>query len=91
VLDSQYANAKYFLGLSYERLGRREDAIKQFEGIKVTNPDNQEIELILSNLKAGKSPFTDARPPIDDQPERRSELPVRDAGGVTSGDTGVTN
>jgi len=54
-LTSDYANAKYFLGLSYYQLGRKPEAIKQFEDIKAANPDNQDIALILSNMKAGKS------------------------------------
>lgn len=76
-LDNQYANAKYFLGLSYARLGEDNDAIIQFENLKETNPDNNEISLILSNLKSGKSPFADAKPPIDNKPEQRKSLPVR--------------
>ncbi len=71
-----YANAKYFLGLSYQRLGRVEEAIGQFKDLKVTNPDNAEIDLILKNLSAGKNPFTNAAPPIDSQPEKRPSPPV---------------
>ena len=72
----EYANAKYFLGLSLDRLGRRQEAVAQFDGLSKSNPDNAEIALILSNLKANKSPFTGATPPIDSKPEKRSELPV---------------
>lgn len=72
-----YANARYFLGLSYERLGRRADAIAQFEEISKTNPDNQEISFILGNLKSGKSPFKDAKPPITNTPEKRTEPPIQ--------------
>ncbi len=75
-LNAQYANAKYFLGLSYARLGRNEDAILQFEDLAKTNADNKEVVFILSNLKAGKSPFTDVKPPIDNKPEKRKTLPV---------------
>jgi len=71
-----YANAHYFLGLSYYRLGRKTEAVAQFEGLKVTNPDNAEIDLILSNLKANKDPFTGAEPPIDNKPEDRNEPPL---------------
>ncbi len=75
-LNSQYANARYFLGLSLARLGKNADAIAQFKELVKTNPDNKEIAFILSNLEAGKSPFTDAQPPIDNKPEKRSTLPV---------------
>lgn len=77
-LNEQYANAQYFLGLSYARLGRSADAIKQFEALALTNPDSEEVALILSNLKFGKSPFADAQPPIDSTPEKRSTLPVKE-------------
>ena len=73
-----YANAKYFLGLSYYQLDREEDAAKQFEEIAVTNPDNQEVRLILTNLRAGKSIFADVKPPVDNTPEKRTEPPVKE-------------
>ena len=75
-LNSAYANAKYFLGLSYHRIGRVKDAINQFKDLKITNPDNKEVELILKNLNAGLAPFSNATPPIDSQPEKRSKPPV---------------
>lgn len=72
----QYSNAKYFLGLSYEKLGKRTDALLQFEDIAKLNPDNAEISLIVKNLHEGRSSFTNAEPPVDDKPEKRSKLPV---------------
>jgi tetratricopeptide (TPR) repeat protein/O-antigen ligase len=75
-LNGQYANARYFLGLSYARLGKNAEAIAQFEELAKTNPDNQEVMFILGNLKEGKSPFADAQPPIDSKPEKRKTLPV---------------
>lgn len=77
-LNDQYANARYFLGLSYARLNMNNEAITQFEEIAKTNSDNEEVLFILSNLKAGKSPFTDATPPVDSKPEKRSTLPVKE-------------
>ena len=73
-----YANAKYFLGLSHQRLGNLPEAVQQFKDLKVTNPDNKEVDLILKNLSAGKNPFTDAAPPIDSQPEKRPAPPVKE-------------
>ncbi len=75
-LNGQYANARYFLGLSYARLGKNEDAIKQFVELTKTNPDNEEVKFILSNLQTGKSPFQDVQPPIDSKPEKRKTLPI---------------
>ena len=77
-LNSSYSNARYFLGLSYYNLGKSGDAIKQFEMVQTLNPDNKEVELILRNLKEGRAPFVNAEPPIDDKPEKRKTLPVKD-------------
>ena len=77
-LSPTYANAKYFLGLSYEKLNRATDAITQFSDLQKTNPDNAEIKLILSNLKAGRPPFSNVTPPLDDKPEKRAKLPVEE-------------
>ncbi|KKW21540.1 MAG: hypothetical protein A2W52_03250 [Candidatus Taylorbacteria bacterium RIFCSPHIGHO2_02_49_25] len=77
-LNPLYANAKYFLGLSYEKLGRDAEAITQFTELKATNPDSKEVDLILRNLKADRDPFSDAAPPVDAAPERRSKLPLEE-------------
>ena len=74
--NPQYANARYFLGLSLARLNKNIDAIEQFEEITKTNPDNEEVSVILSNLKAGKSAFANVKSPIDNKPENRKTLPV---------------
>lgn len=57
-LAPNYANAKYFLGLSYAELDRSDEAIKVFEDLKATNPDSAELDLILDNLRAGKDPLS---------------------------------
>ncbi|MEK7641784.1 MAG: tetratricopeptide repeat protein [Patescibacteria group bacterium] len=77
-LQPDYANAQYFLGLSYTRTGDITNAIAQFERLAATNPENEEVVLILANLKAGKSPFADARPPVTPTPEKRSSLPLNE-------------
>lgn len=77
-LNPLFQNAKYFLGLSYDKEGRTPDAISQFEDLAGLNPGNQEIDLILKNLKDNSAPFTGARPPIDDAPEDRDNPPLED-------------
>jgi Tfp pilus assembly protein PilF len=76
LLSPQYANAKYFLGLSYYQTGDTEKALSEFRDLVKTNPDNAEIQAILENIEAGKSPFADQP---DSKPERRSTLPVKDS------------
>lgn len=76
-IQADYANVQYFLGLSYVRLNRMGDAVAQFERLAATNPDNQEVAFILTNLRAGKSPFADAQPPVTPNPEKRPSLPIK--------------
>ncbi len=76
-LASEYANAKYFLGLAYVDLGRTPDAIIQFIDLANSNPESAEVLLILENLKAGRGAFANAKAPIDSNPEKRKELPLK--------------
>ncbi len=64
-LTPDYANAKYFLGLAYFELKRVPDAIAQFEAIKSANPENAEIDTIITNLKAGRAPVANTTGPLD--------------------------
>ena len=54
-LNSEYANARYYLGLSYDGLGRKSDALAQFETIQKTNQDNELVKAVIANLKDGRS------------------------------------
>ena len=79
-IQSNYSNAKYFLGLSYSKLGQVSNAIKEFEGIKVLNPDSTEIRSILKNLRGGRGALENIVPPRNEpnEPEKRSKLPVNE-------------
>ncbi len=75
-IQSDYANAKYFLGLSEYAQGQVQAAMALFTDLKSSNPDNTEVALILSNMQAGKPPFTSAQPPVTAHPETRATAPV---------------
>ena len=77
-LQSNYANAQYFLGLSYARLGQNEKAIDQFDKLLTSNPGNTDIQTILSILRAGKSPFVAPTPAASAaaRPEKRGTPPI---------------
>lgn len=74
-ITPDYANAKYFLGISYEATKQREKAIQQFEELRVTNPENQDLITILENLKSGKSILADTE---ENKPESADKLPVKE-------------
>ena len=76
-LNQNYSNARYFLGLIYDRRGDKQRAIKEFEQIEVFNPDNQEVKRVLANLRAGKSALESIVPPAE-PPEKRKETPVKE-------------
>lgn len=78
-LNDQYSNARYFLGLIYDRKGDRERSLFEFEKIEALNPDNQEVKTIIQNLKAGKPALTTISPPAP-APSERKEPPVKDSG-----------
>lgn len=73
VLAPDYANAKYFLGLSYDKLGQTASAIKEFTDIQRSNPENTEVAQILANLKAGRNALVGTEPI-----EKKTEPPVDD-------------
>ncbi|MFY9457367.1 MAG: tetratricopeptide repeat protein [Candidatus Spechtbacterales bacterium] len=76
-LNESFSNARYFLGLSYDRLGNTQGAIDQFTKIAELNPDNAEVKRILVNLKAGKNALLNIIPP----PEERITSPLKVTGG----------
>ncbi len=76
-LNPSYSNARYFLGLVYDKQGEAGKAIEQFEIIKKLNPGNAEIEKILKNLRAGRSPLRGISPPAK-SPDEREQPPISD-------------
>jgi cytochrome c-type biogenesis protein CcmH/NrfG len=72
-INTEYSNARYFLGLSYFQLGNPESALEQFRVVEGFNPDNAEVKAIVANLVAGKSPFDGFEPPP--QPIEERETP----------------
>ena len=81
ILNPVYADAKYFLGLTYSKLGRRQDAITQFTDVQTLNPGNKDVESILLNLKAARDPF--APPYVAPQQPVSDALKDLDKGATT--------
>ncbi len=53
-LAENYSNARYFLGLTYDKLNDTKNALEQFRKVSELNPDNGDVKKIVSNLEAGK-------------------------------------
>ncbi|MBX4200480.1 tetratricopeptide repeat protein [Candidatus Parcubacteria bacterium] len=68
-----YANAKYFLGLSLSKLGDNQNALLLFRDLLISNPDNKELPLIISNIAAGHDPLYKSPSP---KPEKRNSAPI---------------
>ncbi|MDP3794339.1 MAG: tetratricopeptide repeat protein [bacterium] len=75
-----YSNARYFLGIIYDRKGDTKSAIEQFEEIAKLNPDNTEVQRILANLRSGRAALANIVPPAP-APEEREEPPVEEQKG----------
>lgn len=71
-ISPEYANARYFLGLSIARLGDYKSAVVQFEELLKTNPDNKDLIQIINSLNSGKSPF------VDDKNSVGKNLPIKE-------------
>ncbi|MBI5004711.1 MAG: tetratricopeptide repeat protein [Candidatus Lloydbacteria bacterium] len=74
-LQPNYANAKYFLGLSYAQVGKTFNAIIQFEDIAKSNPENSDVKKIIANLRAGKAAFAAGEAPT---PDKRKTPPIQE-------------
>jgi tetratricopeptide (TPR) repeat protein len=70
-INTNYSNARYFLGLSYDKLGQSAKALDEFKKVLVLNPDNADVKHAIANLEAGRAALQDAPPPtpIVENPE----------------------
>lgn len=78
-LDNNYANARYFLALTYLDMDRKDEALTELKFIENTNPDNQGLKDLILAVESGQ--FT--------KPESGFEVPVND-GSVVETEEDVT-
>jgi len=52
IKDPTYLNARYFLGLSYKKVGRSSDALVQFKILNEVIPDNQDVKDAINSINA---------------------------------------
>lgn len=62
-INQSYANALYYLGLTYDKVGRRADAIAVLERVVALNPDNADAKAKLAMVQSeGSVPPPPATP-----------------------------
>ncbi len=68
-LDNNYANARYFLALSYLDDGRPDDALTQLRVVEATNQDNRELKNLIAQIEEGNysKPGLGFETPVNDQ------------------------
>lgn len=72
-LDNSYANARYFLALTYLDFDRKEDALIQLRLVQESNPDNTMIKDLISQVESGTY----------QKPKSTFEVPVQNGEVVT--------
>ena len=56
LLDNAYWNARYFLGLSYQKVSRNADALIQFKILSQVMPDNEDVKKAIDSLSTVQAP-----------------------------------
>lgn len=75
-LNPDYANARFFLAMVYDRLGQLNKAIEQLKIIEKSNPENEIVQKAMTNLRAGRPALekvteTPEVLPIEEKPEEK--------------------
>jgi len=50
ILDNNYLDARYFLGQSYDKIGRKDDALIQFNILNKIIPNNQDVKNAIDSI-----------------------------------------
>ncbi len=79
-LNNYYANARYFLALTYLDLNKKDEALTELKLIETTNPDNQDLKNLISAVENGQ--FA--------KPEAGFAVPVNDGNVVENKDDVTT-
>ncbi len=70
-----YNNALYFLGLSYDMLDERENAIAVFTELARRLPENTDVRTVLDRLNQGTSAIPET---VEEAPEDSEEPPIEE-------------
>lgn len=73
-VNPNYVDARYSLGLAYDKKGMTDRAIEQFEAINTLVPGNDEVQTILNNLRVDRGAFGNATAP---EPEASAKKDIK--------------
>ncbi len=85
-LNKDYANARYFLALTYNKQGENDKALQQLKKVAETNQENENLKKMIENLENGRDIFEGLReeqnqfqPPVEEGsennlPEQQPEI-----------------
>ncbi len=84
-LNKDYANARYFLALTYNKQGENDKALQQLKKVAETNQENENLKKMIENLENGRDIFEGLQqtqqnqPPVEEEsggnlPEQQPEI-----------------
>jgi tetratricopeptide (TPR) repeat protein len=69
ILNNSYLNARYYLGLAYQKVDRKDDALIQFNLLKDLVPDSQEVKDAIKSLNS-KAEVVEEEEPEEEESEK---------------------
>ncbi|MFA6514802.1 MAG: tetratricopeptide repeat protein [Candidatus Paceibacterota bacterium] len=78
IKDNSYLNARYFLGLSYKKVGRSSDALIQFNILNKIVPDNQDIKDAINSINLPSQTNTTNDTKIDNITNNKIKPPLQE-------------
>jgi tetratricopeptide (TPR) repeat protein len=75
ILDNSYLNARYFLGMSYKKVGRASDALIQFNILNKVAPDNEDIKDAIASVN---DPSKDVKTETDTTTDSTTKPPLKE-------------
>ena len=58
ILDNNYLNARYLLGQSYQKIGRKNDALMQYQILNKISPSDVNVKKAIDSLSNISAPDT---------------------------------
>jgi len=71
LINPSYWNARYFLGLSYQKLDRKDDALTQFNIVNKFVPDNSDVKSAIESIS---NPVVNE---VDKGVDKKAKLPAK--------------